>query len=104
MRVVIDIDAEGHEHWIETDPEQYILVEHPDGSGPTTVDQMLLHHDLHPEDREKGGWHVVNQLPGEDRPYTRWERLCNATNHPNAHQQAQALKLGAQKASPPDKP
>lgn len=94
MKVVIDIDQSGFEHFIDTDPSVWHKVEHPDGSGPTTVDKMLIHHDSHPEDREKGGWHVTNQLPGEDRPYTRWERLCMATNHPDAHPQARALKLG----------
>lgn len=94
MRVVIDIDSGGHEQWIDTDPANYPMVSHPDGSGPTTVDKMLIHHDSHPEDREKGGWHVFNQLPGETQPMSRWERLCAACNHPDAHPQAKALKLG----------
>lgn len=94
MRVVIDMDEAGNIHFIDTDPANYILVEHPNGSGPTTVDKMLKHHDNHPKDREIGGWHVMNQLPGEDHPMTRWDRLVAACNHPDAHPQAKALALG----------
>jgi hypothetical protein len=94
MTVLVDQDEFGNSHFIETDPAKFHKVYHPDNqSGLVGVDVMLLHHNEHPEAREVGGWHVVNQLPGELEPMTRWQRLVNACNHPDAHPQAKALGL-----------
>lgn len=93
MEVVIDIDRNGMEHYIETDPGNAPPVHHPDGTGLTGVDQMLIHHNDHPDDREAGGWHIKNQLPGESEPLTRWQRLVRATNGPDATEQAKSLGL-----------
>jgi hypothetical protein len=93
MVVIIDQVAEGHIQWIETDPALCDTVHHPDGSGLCGIDQVLLHHNNHPADREIGGWHVLSQLPGEPEPITRWQRLVRACNHPDATDQAKALGL-----------
>lgn len=95
MKVTLDIDAAGHEHFIDTDPSKYPMVYHPGGRGLTTVDQMLIHHDGHPDDREAGGWHEFTQLPGDIEPITKWDRLVMACNHQDADQQAKDLMLGS---------
>ena len=93
MRVVIHVDEAGREHWIETDPSRTFKVEHPDGSGLTDIDVMLKHHNLNPDARERGGWHLPGNIPGEEPGLTRWQRLVRACNHPDAHLQAKALGL-----------
>lgn len=94
MKVIVDIDPQGNEHWIDTDPANYHQVEHPDNvTGKVDVDVMLAYHNQDPLSREIGGWHEVNQLPGETMPLSRWQRLVRACNHPDAHPQAKALGL-----------
>lgn len=94
MMIVIDIDKNGNTHFIETDPTLYVKVAHPDGkSGMVGVDVMLRHHNQNPASRTLGGWDVVNQLPGETAPISRWQRLVAACNHPEATDQAKALGL-----------
>lgn len=93
MVVIIDRTPDGATHYMETDPANHHLVEHPNGSGPTGVDTMLKHHNDHPEHRELGGWHVARQLDGETEPLTRWQRLVRACNHPDATEQSRALGL-----------
>jgi hypothetical protein len=93
MRVVIDLGFRNSEQWINTDPSEYGMVAHPDGSGETTIDVMLKYMNAHPELREDAGWNIVNQLPGEMGPTTRWQRLVKVTNGPEATDQARALGL-----------
>lgn len=94
MRIVIDRDAHGNEHFIETTPTVPFFVEHPDGSG-RKIDllTMLAYHNANVKAREIGGWHEVNQLPGEAAPMTRWERLVSAANQIDAPPELRALKL-----------
>lgn len=94
MRVLIDVDPLGFTQEIETDPTQYHAVQHPDNAtGLVGIDVMLRHHNENPQAREIGGWHVVNQLPGETEPITRWQRLVRACNGPHATEQARSLGL-----------
>lgn len=94
MIIVIDIDAHGNEHFIDTDPRVPFLVEHPDGSGrKVDILTMLAYHNTNPQAREIGGWHELNQLPGEEAPMTRWERLVREANHPLSPPELRALKL-----------
>lgn len=93
MRILIDIDEAGHTHWCDLSPE-YHKVEHPDGvTGLVDVRTMLQHHNHYPDDREKGGWHQLTQLPGETEPITKWQRLVRAVNHPDAPEELKALGL-----------
>lgn len=94
MRVTLHVDESGNEHFIETDPSKYGLVEHPDNkTGLVGVDVMLRHHNANPEARERGGWNLPSDVPGEELGLTRWQRLVRACNHPDAHPQAKALGL-----------
>lgn len=94
MLVIIDIDQHGGTHFIETDPALYPKVQHPDNvTGLVGVDVMLIHHNANPAHRTIGGWDVMNQLPGEAAPKSRWQRLVDACSGPNATAQAKALGL-----------
>lgn len=93
MYVLIDIDSHGFSHIIDTDPATAMLVAHPDGSGQTTIDVFLEYLNVHLEAREKAGWNVMNQLPGESEPITRWHRLIYAVSQPGADMQAKSLGL-----------
>jgi hypothetical protein len=76
MRIIVDVGPMGEEHFIETDPLLYPTMADP--TNPTQqIDAMTLLQRMNgrPDLREVGGWNVINQLKGEDRPYTRWERL-----------------------------
>jgi hypothetical protein len=85
MKVIVDVDEAGNVHWIGVDEPHYPKVEHPDRkSGLVDTMTMLAHHNENPQAREDGGWHITSQLEGEDRPYSRWERLVAACNHPDA--------------------
>lgn len=93
MWVLIDIDSHGCAHMIDTDPATAMPVGHPDGSGQTTIDVFLEYLNVHPDAREKAGWNVMNQLPGESEPITRWHRLIYAVSQPSVDVQAKSLGL-----------
>lgn len=78
MVIPIDIDSAGNVHYVEVNESNPKDLDHPDNSGrKCDIVEMLTYHSSNPQAREVGGWHEVNQLEGEDRPYTRWERLLN---------------------------
>ena len=94
MQVIIDIGQDGSVHFIETDPANYMKVQHPDGvSGLVGVDVMLQFHNQTPAARTAGGWDVMNQLHGESAPISRWDRLVAACNGPEGTAQAKGLGL-----------
>jgi hypothetical protein len=93
MLVVIDRDPWGGVHVIDTAPSPERLVQHPNGSGPTTIDVMLVYINGDPSARDAGGWNVSNQLAEESAPLTRWQRLVRACNGPDATEQAKSLGL-----------
>jgi hypothetical protein len=78
---------------IDTDPEYYPQVMHPDGSGMTGVDVMLRYINVNPEAREAAGWNLPSHISGETEDITRWQRLVRACNGPNATDQARSLGL-----------
>jgi hypothetical protein len=94
LRVVIDVDSAGGVHTVDFQDGNPKCVDHPNGSGEKIdIYTMLAYHNEHPEAREVGGWHVVNQLPGEIEPMTRWQRLAYACNHAVDHEELIALGL-----------
>jgi hypothetical protein len=93
--MLVEIDREGG--WvsilIDTDPNEWWPVDHPNGSGKTGVDTMLKWHNDHPSDRTAGGWDIINQIAPETEAISRWQRLVRACNGPNATDQAKGLGL-----------
>jgi hypothetical protein len=93
MLVVIDAFGEGHVQVINTDPELWFPVTHPDGSGITTIDVVLKYMSDNPMARQTGGWNELNKIFEETEPLTRWQRLVRACNGPGATEQARSLGL-----------
>jgi len=54
---------------------------------------FLMHMNATKSDRTLGGWDVVNQLPGELAPMTRWARLVAAASALGADPVIKALNL-----------
>ena len=79
MIIPVDIDSDGNTHFIVVEDQNPAIFDHPSNDGTKTdILGVLKHHNANPQAREVGGWHERNQLPGEDREYSRWERLVNA--------------------------
>lgn len=84
--------------FIETDPTKHPLPTHPlTGVGKVSWLDWLKHMDENPQSREVGGWHEETYVDGETTPKSRWQRVCEACNHPSAPADHQALKLGKPK-------
>ena len=94
MKIIIDVEPWGGEHSVETEPSLHGDTEHPDGkSGMTDIRTALKHWSEHPELHKQAGWLVINKLPGELSAITRWQRLLNAVNNPEAPEVDRAMKL-----------
>ena len=79
MFIVIDRDDNGFEQGVYVAHIGVNIFDHPDGSGKKTdLAGVLTHHNVNPQSREVGGWHVLNQLSGESHPTTRWDRMVEA--------------------------
>lgn len=64
-------------HYLDLDTP--ISLAHPDGSGePVDMNGFLKYYIRNPEKREQAGYNIRRQLPGEDKPYSRWERIVKA--------------------------
>lgn len=94
MRIVIDIGSAGEPHFIDTAPGRIPVAAHPTG-GPQPADWLawLTVMNANPVARANGGWGVMNQLPGELAPMTRWARLVAAANAATADANVKALAL-----------
>ena len=58
-----------------------------------TILDLLPLYNTNPALRETAGWNVVSQLDGEDKPYSRWQRLVNHTNSDAGDTRLKAMSL-----------
>jgi len=99
MRIVIDADysAAGYhiaDHVIHLDSLAGNVVADPAGGAlPVQVLVAMTHFNATPAARATGGWGILNQLPGEAAPMTRWARLVAAANAATADPAVKALAL-----------
>jgi len=99
MKIVIDAQFDVHgvqigEQFIDTSdpvlPQQHGA---PIGTQYASWVLFLTHMNTVAADRLAGGWGVVNQLPGEAAPMTRWARLVAAANAATADPTIKAIGL-----------
>lgn len=98
MRILVDITKHDDgmvtaHHWLDTEQTQNLPKHHTRDGNYVDMDEFLVALNADPDKRESGGWHVVNQLPGEEKPLTRWQRLLAVTNHPDSPLAVRILDL-----------
>lgn len=83
----------GEEFYI-TDPAAHPVPTHPAAGRPCKDHfEFLAFMNQSPQARTVGGWDVITRLEGEIIGKTRWQRMVEACNHPDADAQHKALKL-----------
>lgn len=81
--------------FVDTDPMHVPPPNHPTLPRIATdwIEWLVAMNTFTPAQRAANGWGVINQLPGEVAPLTRWARLVAAANAAGADAVVKALGL-----------